>query len=132
MPEPASKSFKVTGESISSGSGIDHLVLFGDTSYLILSGPDGRLLADDQWCTGRDRQPTSLYAANLVACGPKQLKFLEEVVSDRNSSEGTESEVGVGADRSCNVGSGLYYDVDPELDSDNCPAQISAAGDGIC
>jgi len=25
----------------------------------------------------------------------------------------------------------LYYDVDPELDSDNCPAQVSAAGDGI-
>lgn len=73
---PASKSFKVTGDSISSGSGIDHLVLFGDRNnpvkldYLIVSGPDGRLLADDQRCTGRDRQTTSLYAANLVACGP--------------------------------------------------------------
>ena len=32
--------------------------------------PDGRLLADDQWCTGRDRQTTSPYAANLMACGP--------------------------------------------------------------
>lgn len=73
---PAPKSFKVTGESISRGSGIDHLVLFGDTNstvkldYLIVSGPDGRLLADDQWCSGRDRQTTSLSAANLVACGP--------------------------------------------------------------
>ena len=38
--------------------------------YLIVSGPDGRLLADDQWCTGRDRQTTSLYAATLMACGP--------------------------------------------------------------
>lgn len=28
------------------------------------------LLADNQWCTGRGRQKTSLYAANLVACGP--------------------------------------------------------------
>ena len=39
--------------------------------YLMVSGPEGRLLADDQWCTGRDRQTTSLYAANLMACGPK-------------------------------------------------------------
>jgi len=38
--------------------------------YLIVSGPDGRLLADDEWCTGRDRQTTSLYTANLMACGP--------------------------------------------------------------
>lgn len=134
---PAAKSLKVTGDSISSGSGIDHLVLFGDTNnpvkldYLIVSGPE-----EGFWPT-TSGVPVAIgrrlrYTPRIWWRAVRTAELLEEVVSDRNSSEGTESEVGVGTYRSCNVASGLYYDVDPELDSDNCPAQISAVGDGIC